>query len=149
MDNNTFKDIVDKGRARQDLLLLMKGADYANNTDRLINFKQVGDMLGVDQTVVAGVYFLKHVTAICRAVRDRKLSSEPLLARFDDATNYLMLLLACFDETNPNLVTLKSPPSDDTAKQHVKPYSTSGPASYADMPVYVKADAIITASENR
>ena len=98
MDNNNFVTLVENARKRQNTILSLKGADYADNNDRLSNFKQVAALLGVDQTTVAGVYFLKHVIAICRAIRDKTLSSEPLEGRFDDAVNYLYLLEACFDE---------------------------------------------------
>ena len=98
MDNKNFVALVKYARERQDRVLGVKGADYADNNDRLSNFKQVAALLGVDSTTVAGVYFLKHVTAICRAIRDKTLSSEPLEGRFDDAVNYLYLLEACFDE---------------------------------------------------
>ena len=50
------------------------------------------------------MYLEKHIFAIERAVKDRALSSESLLSRFADARNYLDLLLACFSESNPDMV---------------------------------------------
>ena len=103
MDNKTFNNKVLTARARQDRILLAKGDDYADGKDRLSNFKAVAGLLGLDQTTVAGVYLLKHVIALCRAIRDRTLTSEPLESRADDVINYVHLLMACFDETDPKL----------------------------------------------
>jgi hypothetical protein len=92
--------------------LATKGPDYAHHLnqgeiDRLANFKGVAARLEgapTDLTTVCAVYFEKHIFAIERAVKDRQLSSEGLLGRFADARNYLDLLLACFAESNPELV---------------------------------------------
>ncbi len=89
-----------------------KGPDYAHHTedgevDRLANFKGVAARLEgapLDLTTVCAVYFEKHIFAIERAVKDRKLTSEALLGRIADARNYLDLLLACFAESNPDMV---------------------------------------------
>ncbi len=99
--------------------LATKGPDYAHHTedgevDRLANFKGVEARLEgapVDLTTVCAVYFEKHIFAIERAVKDRKLSSESLLSRFADARNYLDLLLACFTESNPEMVPEVTQPS--------------------------------------
>ena len=93
--------------------LVTKGPDYAHHDtgtgelDRLANFKEVAHRLEgapMDLTTVCAVYFEKHVVAIERAVKDRKLSSEALIGRFADARNYLDLLLACFAESDPLMV---------------------------------------------
>ncbi len=92
--------------------LKTKGPDYAHHktdgsVDRLANFKGVASRLEgapTDLTTVCAVYLEKHIFAIERAVKDRKLSSESLLGRFADARNYLDLLLACFTESNPEMV---------------------------------------------
>lgn len=125
MDNNDFVHLVKYARERQDKILDVKGneiADYADNNDRLSNFKQVAALLGVDQTTVAGVYLLKHVIAVCHAIRYRELSSKPLEGRLDDLINYALLLTACLQETDPELI---EHPSDIviTDKDRVSSYN--------------------------
>lgn len=108
MTNLEFELLVSAARKRQDKILLVKGADYAegieDTSNRLSNFTHIATLLGIDQTTVCAIYLLKHVIALCRAVRDRELASEPLASRFDDVSNYTMLLLANFMETNPELL---------------------------------------------
>ncbi len=101
--------------------LTTKGPDYAHHktdgsVDRLANFKGVASRIDSDLTTVCAVYLEKHIFAIERAVKDRKLSSEALLGRFADARNYLDLLLACFVESNPEMV-----PEIATAVSEVQP----------------------------
>ncbi len=111
--NNMEFDLVRSILAKaSDGELTTKGPDYAHHAtdgsvDRLANFKGVAARLEgapMDLTTVCAVYFEKHIFAIERAVKDRKLSSEALLGRFADARNYLDLLLACFAESNPDMV---------------------------------------------
>lgn len=109
--------------------LTTKGPDYAHHDtgtgelDRLANFKEVAHRLEgapLDLTTVCAVYFEKHVVAIERAVKDRKLSSEALLGRFADACNYLDLLLACFAESNPDMVPQLSAKLDEASTTDAK-----------------------------
>ena len=44
------------------------------------------------------------MVAITKAIRERRVGSEPLFGRFVDEANYNALLLACFAEVAPGLV---------------------------------------------
>lgn len=111
--------------------LTTKGPDYAHHDtgtgelDRLANFKEVAHRLEgapLDQTTVCAVYLEKHIVAIERAIKDRKLSSEGLLGRFADARNYLDLLLACFAESNPLMVPQLSADLDESRHKPAKEF---------------------------
>ena len=106
MSNDTFKKLVDSRRLQEDLLLSIKGQDYARIYDgqvlgeanRLRNFEVIADLLKgapVDALTVAAIYWLKHVLAICTYVADRMPGAEPLGSRFSDVNNYSYLLEAC------------------------------------------------------
>lgn len=79
-------------------VLVAKGPDYCRTADRLENFKAVAEVLGVDPVKVWAVYFMKHVAAIGKYVRDGKTASETIQSRFLDARNYLDLGLALIQE---------------------------------------------------
>lgn len=114
MDNKQFERMVDEAHAEEKAVMAVKGADYAEGMgemeeDRLANFKLVNILLAgapMDQTTACAVYLIKHIAAVCKAVRERKLASEPLKGRLVDLRNYVLLLEANFHETNPDLVDL-------------------------------------------
>lgn len=126
--NNLEFDLVRSILAKAaDGELESKGPDYAHHStdgtvDRLANFKEVAHRLEgapLDATTVCAVYLEKHVVAIEKAIKARKLSSEPLLSRFTDARNYLDLLLACFAETNGDMVPELTPETPGLLKDEV------------------------------
>ncbi len=92
MSSKEFTDLVNAARARQDGLLLRKGADYTRHSDdRLSNFKRNAEALGLTPFQVWAVYFNKHIDAIMAFVKSGKAESEAIEGRLDDAINYLYL----------------------------------------------------------
>ena len=79
-------------------LLVTKGNDYACNEDRLSNFKQLAEFLGLSPLQVWAVYTFKHILAISQYVREGQVESEPIEERIADARNYLVLGLALIKE---------------------------------------------------
>ena len=78
-----------------------KGQDYSDaDNDRLSNFKEVGNLLGVSAKEVWAVYFLKHIFAILTWASGKELQSESLRGRVEDAINYLVLGYALWIEEN-------------------------------------------------
>jgi hypothetical protein len=119
MKHEDFNTLVREARAAQDDILLTKGADYADQgvfgDDKLANFKEVERRLRgapLDATTICAVYWLKHVIAMERWVRDRKVSSEPIEGRFDDEANYNPLLRACAQEYQEDERGFGLPPAD-------------------------------------
>ena len=100
MTNADFKELIQNRRLDEDLLLSIKGQDYAraDKDNRLRNFELIADLLAgapMDAVTVCAIYWLKHVLAICTYVATRKLESEDLDSRFTDNQNYGYLLEAC------------------------------------------------------
>lgn len=75
----------------QNDLLTLKGHDYTGGGDRLANFKEEGEALGVTPLQVWATFAGKHWRALCTFVRDGSLRSESVRSRFLDLANYALL----------------------------------------------------------
>jgi hypothetical protein len=92
MIRKEFDTLVDLSRARQDNLLEVKGADYTRqNPDRLWNFKNTANSVGLTPMQVWAIYASKHWDALMTYVKTGKVESEAIRSRFDDLHNYLYL----------------------------------------------------------
>lgn len=94
MKNTDFERMVFQFRERQDKLIISKGHDYTvgnGDEDRLWNFKFAANMLGITPLQALGVYWLKHVLAICTYIKHGKVESEDIDGRFLDESNYNLL----------------------------------------------------------
>lgn len=94
MTNKQFEKLAIKFRERQDKLIITKGHDYTvgnGDEDRLWNFKFVAGLLGITPLQALGVYWLKHVLAICTYIKLGKVESEDIDGRFLDESNYNLL----------------------------------------------------------
>ena len=101
MNSNEFNELVGIARARQDDLLLKKGADYTrHDVDRLSNFKRNAASVGLTPLQIWAVYFNKHIDAIMAYVKTGKTESEAITGRIDDSINYLYLLEGLIKEGN-------------------------------------------------
>ena len=96
-----FDRLVQEELGRITELQKTKGKEYAEDADRLSNFKEEAKAFGVDPLVVLGIYMNKHVTLLrkyFRAVQEGKVSelklSEPIEGRFRDVIVYALLGLA-------------------------------------------------------
>lgn len=94
MKNAEFERIVEIFRKEQDKIILTKGHDYTvgnGDADRLWNFKTVAGLLGITPMQALGVYWLKHVLAICTYIKYGQVESEDIYGRFLDESNYNLL----------------------------------------------------------
>jgi len=74
-----------------------KGKEYTQ-TDRLDNFKRLGQELGVDPKVILWVYLRKHIDSISSFIKTGAVLSEPIQGRIKDARVYLLLLRGLIEE---------------------------------------------------
>jgi hypothetical protein len=79
-----------------------KGADYAKESDRLANFRQASEQLGLPMRQVWAVYFWKHVCAVLNHARRGKVESEPIEGRLQDLINYACLYAMIVAEEAPH-----------------------------------------------
>ena len=109
-------------------ILNAKGHDYSDaDNDRLSNFKDVANLMGIEAKQVWAVYFLKHIFAILTWTKGKELKSETLRGRAEDAINYMILGYALYLEEEEN------------AKQNkpvlkYNPYCTCDPAKCCTCP---------------
>jgi len=75
-----------------------KNSDYASEIDCLSNFKEEGKTLDLSSEIILGVYLNKHLSAIKKYIKTKKLESEPIEERIKDARLYLALLNALISD---------------------------------------------------
>lgn len=95
--------IVDSTFTEIQRLNSVKSGEYANDTDKLANFKDASMRLGLIPEQVLLTYLDKHYSSICNFVKDLAASrtrtrSEPIQGRVDDMILYLMLFKALLAE---------------------------------------------------
>jgi hypothetical protein len=134
--------LIEAVRSKQDELLRTKGNDYTMaNEDRCHNFKQVAAFLGITPMQAWGVYYLKHVFAVCTFVQKGEVASEDIFERFVDANNYAYLGLALIEDER-NEATARKLATHNQAEESVKkavlsPVSGQGaPLSHDAAPEY-------------
>src|SRR5574341_1277679 len=71
-----------------------RGPSYAEDEDRLANFKVLGHELGITAMQVLMVYLKKHMRSIERYVRDGHQTSGGVITNFVGVRNYLDLAVA-------------------------------------------------------
>lgn len=98
MDSRTFIDVRNDFTNYRQMVADNKAQSYANDSDRLINFKRQAARWGVEPLVVLGVYLGKHLDAVEAYIRDDIESAEGVRSNIGDAMNYLDLLLAMVEE---------------------------------------------------
>jgi len=103
-----FDAVIDEFQEATVEILSSKGEEYATDSDRLMNFRTVGDMAGMSPEEVAVTYLLKHIQRLSKAVREeeyewdwrREDGSEALKQRVADSINYLYLLALALEDKN-------------------------------------------------
>ncbi len=72
-----------------------KGVEYANSDeDANMNFKRIGEQVGIDPRQVLWIYASKHYDAISSYLRTGEIHSEPIDGRIHDLILYLFILLS-------------------------------------------------------
>ncbi len=105
MNQAQFDETVQAAINRTANLLMVKGGEYANDTDRLGNFKRGSALTGCTPEQVLFIYLSKHYDAIATYIRDnssgvQRTRSEPIQGRVDDCINYLFLLHGLLEDTD-------------------------------------------------
>ncbi len=108
MNNEQFENLRESFLSKEAELLERKGGEYGSYCDRLLNFKEIANFVGLDGTAICLLYLLKHIQSITSSIKNNKHSdkwfwcdekgNEGLKQRIADARNYLLLLAACIEE---------------------------------------------------
>ena len=95
MTNEEFSEVVEMFKEFKSTEGVAKGKEYTvGREDRLVNFKEVADLLDITPLQAWAVYAYKHWTSIMNFVKDGKVHSEAIESRFFDLHTYLELGLA-------------------------------------------------------
>lgn len=104
-----FENLVHEFLEHEQKLLNWKAGEYSNDSDRLMNFRQIAGLIDTSMSEIALVYLLKHIQSIALAVNRGRFTwewetseGEGLKQRIADARNYLLLLAACLEEDASN-----------------------------------------------
>lgn len=101
-----FQELFDRHLDEIESLMSTKGHDYTDGKDRLSNFKDQADRLGLTPYQIWAVYANKHWDAINAFVRNNgQLESEPIESRIHDIILYSFLLLGLVADANAPTVT--------------------------------------------
>jgi hypothetical protein len=100
MKDADYREMRDEAYTKRTTMADGKAQEYASETDRLTNFKEVGRFLGLSPLKVAGVYMFKHIRAIFSYIKNEGTGelSEPIDGRIDDAQEYMDLVRGLITE---------------------------------------------------
>ncbi len=103
MTPSDFKRLFDTTVTQLEMLMVVKGGEYAADNDRLANFREASRRTGLTPAQVLLVYLDKHYSAICNNIKDAtqgttRAKSEPIEGRIHDMINYLILYKALLAE---------------------------------------------------
>lgn len=102
MNNIDFQKLIEETNKKELQTLNSKASEYAEDDDRLINFKETAAW--IQTTPAASCWYLmaKHLQSIHRMVMDdyNHYSKDYIDEKIGDARNYLLLLKAILYEKN-------------------------------------------------
>jgi hypothetical protein len=99
MNSTQFARMMELTNTKIKELVNTKGREYSGDHDRLRNFKEGGERVGVDPRTVLAIYMDKHYCSITQYLKDKQTGvarqmSEPIDGRIEDTILYLHLLKA-------------------------------------------------------
>ncbi len=113
MNSTRLNELWNALHEKETSLIGIKAGEYANDDERLYNFKNGAALIGGLPSQVAWAYLTKHLIAIQKAVMNgsfQKINfdwaikhedggyTEGLIQKIVDARNYLFFILACLEE---------------------------------------------------
>ena len=114
MKTRDFEMVVDKRFAECREILLAKNKEYAEEGDKLSNFKEAADLKGESPEMALWGFWVKHIIGMKKIVLDLELDdmepSETMMRdKFSDMINYALLLEALIrerkkDDSNNNTI---------------------------------------------
>jgi len=72
-------------------ILKTKSADYAEEDDRLAEFRATADEMGITMRQALGVYMNKHLRSVKKWVKGEELKGEPIEEKLLDIIVYCLL----------------------------------------------------------
>ena len=99
MTLHDFDELFQKMVNEEIAIMCSKGKDYTRNSpDKLSNFKEAAQEIGIKPEQVIYTHMKKHWAALTTYIKTGKLSGEPIESKILDIRNYLALLRALIEE---------------------------------------------------
>lgn len=108
MNANHFEEVLEAQIKRIRDILVVKAAEYANDEDRLANFKAAADLRGCSVPQAISGVMVKHTVSIFSMLesKDTAFSMAVWDEKITDHINYLILLRAALvEERDPILAS--------------------------------------------
>lgn len=105
MNDAQFEAVDAELLAQSNKILLNRKGAYAQDGDRLANFKETGAMVGLTPEKVCEVYLYKALTAMLKILHGAPAIGETRLERFGDVLNYVRLAYGLVCEREPGTPT--------------------------------------------
>ena len=100
MKKSEFQDVVLDQLNRCEDMLVVKGSEYATDTDRLSNFRAAAAIQNTTMLQALGGMMVKHTVSIYDMIRSNGVYEQELWdEKITDHINYLLLLQAVLQET--------------------------------------------------
>lgn len=110
MDSKRLMELWTELHQKESELIGIKAGEYANNDERLYNFKQGANLIGCEPYQTAWSYLTKHIISVQKAAIEGKYNfawavkqddgsyTEGIIQKIVDARNYLFFMLCCMEE---------------------------------------------------
>ncbi len=100
MKDKDFKALRDECCSERYELADAKSKEYADDFDRLSNFKRLGSMSGATPEQTLLIYMVKHIDSISTFIKKGCVDegTESIIGRIYDSQNYLDLLIGLLKE---------------------------------------------------
>lgn len=101
MKSDLFDNIVGEQIQICEDMLIRKGDEYADNTDRLHNFRAAAGLKGENMLEALSGFMSKHTISIYDMLHSgEKYTNEQWTEKITDHINYLLILKAIVNEVN-------------------------------------------------
>lgn len=101
--------------------LKTKSTDYAEQGDRLAEFRATSGEMGITMRQTLGVYMNKHLRSVKRWVKGEELKGEPIEEKLLDIIVYCLLGYKMVKEERRRKSPMKYPDPAEIAKQMTQP----------------------------
>jgi hypothetical protein len=103
-----MKTFAEELAEKEQTTLAFKAKEYSDDTNRFLNFEEIGMLTNSSSLKVCLTYLLKHIQSISLAIRNNNIKwywvdengNEGLKNRIVDARNYLALLGEMIDKNH-------------------------------------------------
>ena len=76
MNNQEFENLIEDILSKEAALRDIKGKEYGDGYDRLLNFKEIANFTGLKEVDVCFLYLMKHIQSIGLAIKDREYKNK-------------------------------------------------------------------------